>query len=192
MNTSGMMLVPQGVLVIWEWDWLGDGSSDSSSEDEAHGHYNPYMKSDSETADSDTELTPFTLPSQTHVVTFKCMGTTYSLHAQETLKEASRLLRQGVNVQVKMVPEPKNQFDAKAIAFHCQIDDEWHRIGYVVRETLEHVHKAISQNRIIYVKFSWAKYLVIWMQSGPGYYAGINIAINGEWPSVVVRHASTH
>ena len=31
----------------------------------------------------------------------------------------------------------------------------------------------------------------VWLRSGPGFYAGINIALNGEWPSVVLKHAST-
>ena len=61
----------------------------------------------------------------------------------------------------------------------------------MVKEAVEHVYKALEQKSIIFVKFSWAKYRVVWLHSGPGYYAGINIAINGEWPSVVTRHAST-
>ena len=59
-----------------------------------------------------------------------------------------------------------------------------------LKEALEHVHKALEQKAIIFVNFSWAQYCMVWLHSGPGYYAGINIATNGEWPSVVARHAT--
>ena len=38
-------------------------------------------------------------------------------------------------------PEPNNQYDSKAIAFVCNIDEKWQRIGYIVRKSLDHVHK---------------------------------------------------
>ena len=69
----------------------------------------------------------------------------------------------------------------------CEVNEESHRIGYVVREALEHVHRAMAQQKILFVRFAWAKYLVIWMHSGPGYNAGINIGINGEWPCCLSR-----
>ena len=187
-----MRLVPQGVLIIWDWSWHEESQESSDSSSDAAEGTNPYLQSDSD-SDSDSAPPPetFTLPAQTHIVTFKCMGTTYDLHSQETLKKAGQLLTQGVNVPVKLVPEPENDFDANAIAFYSCIDKAWHRIGYVVKEALDHVYKAILEKTIIYVKFSWVKYRVMWLRSGPGYYAGVNIAINGEWPPVVVRHAST-
>ena len=63
---------------------------------------------------------------------------------------------------------------------------------YIVREALDDVHRALEQKKIISVKFAWAKYLVVWMCSGPGYYAGINIPLNGEWSPEVCHCASTH
>lgn len=62
----------------------------------------------------------------------------------------------------------------------------------IVRECLDHVHSALAGHRIMSVHFSWVKYLVCWTRSGPGFYAGVNIAISGEWPKEVVRCASTH
>ena len=96
-NTAGLQLVPQGVLVVWEWEWHStsrgsNGSSSDASDDEAHGHHNPYMQSDSD--DEPEMLPPHTLPSHTHVVTFKCMGTTYSLESQETSKKAGQFTHQ--------------------------------------------------------------------------------------------------
>ena len=194
MKTSGLHLVPQGALVIWESEWQDDDTdidhiSESSAEDVGHCHHNPHIQSDPE-SDSEEE-TDFQLPSQTHTVTFKCIGTTHDLNSQEVLRSVNTLLGSGEEVPVKIVPEPDNQYDSKAIAFQCKVDGKWHRIGYIVREALDNVHRALMQKKIISVKFAWVKYLVIWMRSGPGYYAGINIAIDGEWSQEVCRCAST-
>ena len=49
----------------------------------------------------------------------------------------------------------------------------------------------LSQKEITSIKFSWAKYLLIWYRCGPGYYAGVDITVRGSWPDAVVRCAST-
>ena len=48
---------------------------------------------------------------------------------------------------VNIYPEPTNRFDTKAIAFKCWINDDWHRVGYIVREALDNVHDAIRTKR---------------------------------------------
>ena len=90
-----------------------------------------------------------------------------------------------------IVHEHDNPYNSKAIAFKCQLDGKWHRIGYIVRECLDHVHEAKAGNKIVSVEISWVKYLICWSRCGPGYYAGIDITIQGEWASEVVRCAST-
>ena len=104
------------------------------------------------------------------------------------MRSVNTLLGSG-EVPVKIVPEPDKQYDSKAIAFQCKVDGKWQKIGYIVREALDNVHRALMQ-KIISVKFAWVKYLVISMRYGPGY-AGINIAIDGEWSQEVCRCAST-
>ena len=69
------------------------------------------------------------------------------------------------------------------------MDEKWYRIGYIVKEALDDVHNAPTQKLVMDVSFKWIKYFVIWMRSGPGYYAGITI--NGKWSSRVHRCAST-
>ena len=196
---SGLEFPPQGVLVVWEWEWDDDDSSvdhvsESSCEEEGNNdHNNPYLQSDTD-SDSEQELEPDDAHhrlKQTHTVTFKCIGTTHDPTAQDTLRQASSKLKDGEEVPVQIVPEPENQYDSKAIAFKCNISGKWYRIGYVVREALNDVHKALAQKRVLDVSFAWAKYMVTWMRSGPGYYAGINITIIGEWPVQVCRCAST-
>ena len=142
MKVDGLDLLPQGVMIVWEWEWLplssstsADQSSDSSEDHSARGsHHNPYMYSDTST-ESDTESVSG-MPSQTHVVTFKCIGTTHHIDAQEALRKASRLLQDGRQVPVELVPEPDNPYDSKAIAFKCTVEGNSVRIGYVVREAL--------------------------------------------------------
>lgn len=184
--------MPQGVLVVWEWEWetedtdtsaaASDCSSDYEGENERmhkDTHFNPDIQSTDDDSCSDSDVSY-----QTHVVTFKCIGTTYHGDAQEALKKVSMIKDQST-VPVELFPERDNPYDSRAIAFKCYVDNSWTRIGYVVREALDSVHAAIAAKRIVYVKFAWAKYMVNWTNSGPGFYAGINIAIKGEWPSVV-------
>lgn len=94
-------------------------------------------------------------------------------------------------MEVRIRPEPSDQFDAKAIRFECLIDQQWEIIGYIVRECLDEVHKALNERAILSVKIAWANYLVCWSRSGPGFYTGINITRSGEWHQVVVRSWST-
>ena len=203
-NTAKMIMPPQGVFVIWEWEWddlsitsTVDHVSETSFED-SDSHINPDIKSDSDDVDSETPLADpellaaasAQLPSKIHTVTFKCIGSTHDPAAQEALATVSKLLREG-DVPVRLTPEPTNEVDARAIAFQCQIDKKWKRIGYVVKEALDSVHLAMEEQKIVRVKFAWAKYIVTWTRSRPGFFAGIDISIKGQWPPVVCRSAST-
>ena len=87
-NVEGLSLFLFGVLVVWDWEWNPtDDTSDDSSEGEdetetiAEGHFNPHMESEpsdgEDTADFEIGGSLSTLPAQTHVVTFKCIGTVH-------------------------------------------------------------------------------------------------------------------
>ena len=82
-------------------------------------------------------------------------------------------------VPVNIFPEEDNPYDCRAIALKCWIGGEWQRIGYVVKEALNAVHDARQQLVITDVCSKWAKHLVSWSRSGPGYQAGINME-NGQ------------
>ena len=192
-ETSGLKLTEQGVVIVWEWNWDDSDStsdvdhvSESSVEADSDDEHNPYI--DSETDEADTTVTETTVA---ETVTCKCIGTTHDSVGQKMLARAKTLMDQQECVPVKIEPEPDNQYDSKAIAFKCRVDEKWYRIGYIVKEALEDVHNALTQKLVVDVSFKWIKYLVIWMRSGPGYYAGINITINGKWSSQVHRCAST-
>ena len=161
-NTTPLSLPPQGVIVVWEWEWTTIKDIDSSSEEEEvniRDQYNPFLQSDPEPSDSDAEDIPDTLPTQTHSVTFKCVGSIHDVRRQVVLSRISKTLRDGGKVDMRIHPKPENQYDSKAITFQCHIEQEWQTIGYIVRECLDHVHEALQKKRILSVKLAWAKYL---------------------------------
>ena len=103
----------------------------------------------------------------------------------------NELLRAKKSVRVGLFPEPTNPVDAKAIAIKCQLDgNDWHRIGYIVREALDEVHAALQQNAITSVSFGWVKSRIDFHRSGPGFYAAIAITRKGSWSAVVCNSAS--
>lgn len=184
-----MSLPLQGVMVVWECEWQ-DEDIDHVSETSSEGiaAINPDIESCSESESNDDNSSN---EQMMHTVTFKCIGTTHHIDAQDVLCRVNQLLDQGENVNVDIFPEPDNPHDSNAITFKCLIDGEWKTIGYVVKEALDSVHSALNQMKIAQIKFSWVKYMVTWTRSGPGYYAGIDITIYGHWPAVVSSCAST-
>ena len=86
-----------------------DSSDESSAEEDSERceQYNPYLHSDSEDSDERNELS---LPSSTHTVTFKCIGSTYDPAGQEILSKASKILRDHGTVETTMAPEPNNPY----------------------------------------------------------------------------------
>lgn len=188
MNISDMKLTPHGVCVLWEWEWIEDMElfepSIGSDEDSDHD-------SQIETTSTDSEIPPSGSIPIPHTITFKCIGATRSTDSQTALKKVSQLHAEGYEVPINIFCEPENPFDSRAIAFRCQFADKWHTIGHIVREALDPVYVAIQNRHIISVKFSWVSYLVSWSHSGPGYYAGIDITVQGRWPREVVKCASS-
>ena len=187
-NTLNLKLPPQGVIVVWEWKWRESSSTSSeySEEEEIESteQYNPYLHSDSANSSSENGLESSSSQYLSHTVTFKPS-------AQSVLCQISRMLRENQVVHTKIETEPENQYDVRAIAFFSFVDGKWQRIGYIVRECLEHVHSALSEGKIVSISLSWAKYLACWIRSGPRYYAGVNITIVGQWHQDVVRARST-
>ena len=129
-----LKFITEGALVIWEWDWLDWNSPslhDTTPPDK------PQHVVDDQEVDSAT-----TDPAQViqHTVRFKCIGVTKEQSYQETLAQVAQLHRSGLDVEVKLSPEPSNPIDSKAIAFTCKIGDSWQKVGYVVHEALDEVH----------------------------------------------------
>ena len=179
------LLSDHEVFVAYAWHWKQN--DDDDIEDESCSRS---MTPSPPSSPSESEL-DFNAGFTTDTVTFKCMGTTKDTGHQETLCAASASLKEGSDVPVRLRPEPDTPVDANAIAFDCHMDNDWKRIGYVVRDVLMEVHDAITKQKIISVKIAWIKFYLCWMNSGPGFYAGINVSICGSWSPTCTCVSST-
>lgn len=161
---------------MWEWSWVNqrDTSSDSES--------STASLSSSPSSSSDAACL--------HTVTFKCIGSVKNLAYQNALAQVSRHLSKGQTVPVKLLPEPLNPVDTQAVAFVCELNGEWKQIGYVVREALNDVNERLKKQLIVDTRFNWVKYITSWKRSGPGWYAGIDVTVKGQW-SAAVRSAAS-
>lgn len=208
--TKLRLLNPGEVWIVWEWeasslpseetesqpgswddnsDVDSDGSEDGNDSDDSD---DSDVSDNTDTSDDDNiSSEPPAMPVPQHTVKFKCIGDTLDISYQTTLRRARDLRNSGVNVPVRLQPEPSNPVDSKAIAFVCEVDGKWHRIGYVVTEVLDEVHAALHGGRITSVRFAWIKYISDWTRSGPGYFTGINITRYGNWSSNVLYYSST-
>lgn len=165
----------RGLLIIWQYD-LQDLDSDTGTDNSLHLHNDEQSISSGSSTDLST-------------VAFKCIGVTRDPSYQVALRTAKELLDHNEDVTLKLVPEPDNKYDPKAICFKCKLHNDWMAIGYVVSELCEEVHSAFSSNSIVSVEFAWVKYK-LWKKA-PGYYAAINITRKGEWSKKIKNCSST-
>ena len=183
-----MKLHSNGVLVIWKWEWVVNAEEQQDSE--GCGSFQSDSIAEEEETDDEEKESDDTGPSAsssstsniTHAVTFKCIGAVRDKISQRTLRVVRDRMDKGYTVPVKLQPEPDNFWDPKAIAFMCNVDEKWTRIGYVVSELADEVQEAITKNLIVSVKFSWVRFMTRWEH---GMYAGIEIRRNGQWSSKV-------
>ena len=91
---------------------------------------------------------------------------------------------------MKLVPEPTNPFNSRAISFQCHIDNSWKTIGYVAKEVCDSVHAALESNSVVSIKFAWAKYKIL-RTTGLGFYTAIDVTRKGMWSTVVKQSANT-
>ena len=83
---------------------------------------------------------------RSHTVTFKCMETKKDEEYQDTLCFIS-WLKPVHQVEVKLLPEPSDPFDLKAIAFVAVVNNKDCRISYAVHEVLYDLHLAIREKK---------------------------------------------
>lgn len=111
----------------------GESEKESSETQSMSGGYNSDVEED-----------------RTSELTFKCIGTTKTSHYQHILQRACDIRASGFPVPVKLVHEPQNPCDSRAIALKCEVDEKWQTIGYVVSELLEELHASINAGSILY------------------------------------------
>lgn len=184
------------VFVAWRWEWNIDEENEfdgfeSDDHDQSASSESFSRNIDPQEISSDSDQGDMLDTQVTHTVTFKCIGVTRERGYQDTLKQANQLLKQKIDVPVRLFHEKSNPYDSRALAIQCKLPDkDWKRIGYVVKEALEETHKARQNDDVVLIKFGWIKYITDYRMSGPGYFAGIDITRKGEWPSSIVRCSS--
>lgn len=198
-DVTDLTLVDDGVLVFWCWKWENTEDSESSFEEStSHSEITviaetPLQSDCSDECDEEVAgaAVPFdtdTSPLIMHTVVFKCIGCTKDPSYQETLARVAQLRNGGKEIDCKLEPEPENPIDSEAIAFKCNVDGAWGCVGYVVREALTEVHRAIQEKKITEVSVEWVKFIIYWRT--PGWYAGINVTRIGEWSQTVILSQS--
>ena len=138
------------VFVMWNWEWVEDADIESDSEASSRDEPEPPAV---DTEEEEEEAEDHGVPAITHSVVFKCIGATKEMRYQELLALANRRVRNSEIVPVKLQKEPGNPVDSNAVAFMCQADKDWERIGYVVSEALPDVNAAMDNDKIIKVFF---------------------------------------
>jgi len=108
---------------MWNWTWVDDDVSSDEDSDGCASEFSDRYDSDTESQDDNEELN-FDVPLITHSVIFKCIGHLKESRYQEVLASAKKKMAQGIDVPVKIVKEPHNPVDARAIAFMCCVDEE--------------------------------------------------------------------
>ena len=139
---------PKEVYVAWKWTWKERSISPplcpsipTSPKDSPQD--SPRCP-DSDETDLNTD--------SYNVVKFKCIGARKDDDGQAVLKALAQLEKGELDkAEVKMILEPNNPVDAKAIAFVTFWDGKWQRIGYVVCEALDDVHSAMNNKLQMFV-----------------------------------------
>ena len=165
-----------GFLVLWEWSLVGHISDDS---DESDGVADLFVGDGSDESGSTGEVDKPSEPRLQSCIDFKCIGVKQEPIYQESLEQVRDRIHSGENVSVRLMPEPENPYDSKAIAFQCLYQGGWQRIGYVVAELCDEVLSAINGGDIVSVEFAWVKFK--FLKKHPGHYASIFITRRGEW-----------
>ena len=158
-----------GFLIVWQWDDVEEKDEDHDSVVDAG-----YVATKGETLSTDSDTDGEDVTDKLSTVTLKCIGVTRDPSYQESLLSAHRLLNEGKNVPVKLVPEPTNPYDSHAISIQCETGGNWKIVGYVVKEICDSIHQALDSNSVMSTKVAWIKYKII-RKTGPSYYAGVEV-----------------
>ena len=153
LNVQLLKLPDLGKLIIWDFKVVADTKclgeeldvtdlKSSDSDEHSGGEEAPLLSdqslfsntSDHSETDSEASRCDTCSPIIEHTITFNCIGTTKSGEYQNILSKAKKELSLNQPVPVRLMPEPNNPMDNKAIAFECCMQGKWMRVGYVIRE----------------------------------------------------------
>ena len=84
-------------------------------------------------------------------VNFKVIGYTKEEIYQDILRKCRDLIYNGQNILVMLSPEPRNPYNSRAIAFTCLVDSKWYKIGFIVNEIVDDVHKRMKLSLVLFI-----------------------------------------
>ena len=160
---------------FWQWARTSDTSeNDSNCSDDSGDDLDPPSETDNEVSED-----------VLHSVSFKVLGSPYSVEHPKYLEDAHKLLyERKADVNAKIVPESSNQHDKNAIAIMLGFDNEWKKVGYIARELTQFLHPLLKHDNITNVSLKHIKFRTTYQKVG--FYATIEITKRGTWePSVV-------
>ena len=161
-DVAEFKLVEAKVFVIWKWNlWSGEDIEAELTTVDTECADNDCCEEEEEELEASTVL---------HSIIFKCIGTTKEEKYQHVLAKAAHARKNNIDVKAQIVPEPHNPVDAKAVAFRIFMENKWERVGYMVTEVLDAVHKELLNENITAVELEWVKFithswLVLWSQN---------------------------
>lgn len=124
----------------------------------------------------------------THTLPFKVMGVAYSKEAQDHLEAAyDHLYVAKKIVYAKLLPEPENVHDNKAIAVSIKYNGDWCKVGYIAVELTKYLHSVWSDGLDFEVTVKHIKFRTTYLKVG--FYITINLTRKGEWEPEVIRAA---
>ena len=104
-STTGMILPPQGILIVWEWEWMVEDDQHSTDSSDIgfdiDQQVNKYLESDSD-VEPEPNIHP---PVGTHTVTFKSIGAVRDAQAQMILSRVRDIMEEGATVPMRIVHE---------------------------------------------------------------------------------------
>ena len=129
-----------------------------------------------------TILTPDDNP---HTLSFKVMGTCFSEERQRVLEEAYELLykhNRPVFVEIDADPDNENDPQAIAVTLNYGHDNNYHTVGYIVKELTKYLHPVLTTLKVNVNKI---KFCTTFLRIG--FYITIDITKIGAWEDEVVR-----
>ena len=90
---------------------------------------------------------------------FALKGSSYHEDCQKALRKRKELQFQKENINLRVTPEPTNIRDKNAVIVEAYINNDWYRIGYILKENLRKVFVAVRNSEIQKVEFKFIGFM---------------------------------
>lgn len=120
LQLPGIQLEDDNIQIVWNCTVIGDNECDDDDaiEDKEETTSNSDTNSLSSNQREENIQEDSTVP---HTIVFKCIGAVRDVGSQRALRTARDNIHNGWTVPVRMIPEPTNIVDSRAIVFECKL-----------------------------------------------------------------------